>query len=109
MLSILEGWTTLFVAIGGALGTGGFVALVKAWRNPHPKPGTPDAAAVALAENTAAVRAMAEALKGQNTHFAANNKMFEAMGPLIATILHDTAENKAHLAAIRDAMNRQGR
>ena len=39
----------LLTAIGGLLGTGGVIALVRVWREPSPKPGSPDAAAVALA------------------------------------------------------------
>ena len=97
----------VLAAIGAIIAAIGGVTLWRVQKEP-PKPGTADAAAVALAENTKALQAMAEALDGQNGHFAANNKMFEAMGPQLATIVHDTAENKSHLAAIRDAMNRRG-
>ena len=95
----------VLAAIGAIIAAIGGVTLWRVQKEP-PKPGTADAAAVALTENTKALQAMAEALDGQNGHFAANNKMFEAMGPMLGTIVHDTAENKSHLAAIRDAMNR---
>ena len=97
----------VLAAIGAIIAAIGGVTLWRVQKEP-PKPGTADAAAVALTENTKALQAMAEALDGQNGHFAANNKMFEAMGPMLGTIVHDTAENKSHLAAIRDAMNRRG-
>jgi len=97
----------ILTAIGGLLGTGGLIALIRVWREPSPKIGTPDAAAVALAENTQAVRAMVEAMKGQNTHFAENNEMFKALGPVLSDMRHDGADSKAHLAAIRDALNRR--
>lgn len=109
MLSLItpDNLPATLTAIGGLIGGGGLITLIRIRREP-PRPGTPDAAAVALAENTKALQAMADALDGQNGHFAANNKMFEAMGPMLGTIVHDTAENKSHLAAIRDAMNRRG-
>ena len=97
----------VLAAIGAIIAAIGGVTLWRVQKEP-PKLGTADAAAVALTENTKALQAMAEALDGQNGHFAANNKMFEAMGPMLGTIVHDTAENKSHLAAIRDAMNRRG-
>lgn len=83
-------------------------------RSEPPKPGTPDAAAVALAENTRATLAMAEAMKAQNTHFAENNEMFRAIGQKVEVLAkdfsdmrHDTSESKGHLASIRDALNRR--
>ena len=104
----------VLAAIGAIIAAIGGVTLWRVQKEP-PKPGTADAAAVALTENTKALKDMDEAMKGQNSHFADNNTMFRAMGPHIATlasdmttIKHDTAENKSHLAAIRDAMNRRG-
>jgi hypothetical protein len=49
---------------------------------------------------------MVEAMKAQNTHFADNNEMFKALGPVLSDLRHDGADSKAHLAAIRDALNR---
>lgn len=83
-------------------------------RGEPPKPGSPDAAALALAENTRATLAMVEAMKAQNTHFAENNDMFRTIGQKVDTLArdfadmrHDAGESKAHLAAIRDALNRR--
>lgn len=97
----------LLTAIGGLLGTGGVIALVRVWREPSPKPGSPDAAAVALAENTKALNAMVEGLKGQNTHFSDNNEMFKALGPVLSDMKHDGSESRILLARICDALNRR--
>lgn len=112
MLSLIT--PEILTAIGGLLGTGGLIALIRVWREPSAKPGTPDAAMLALAENTKAVLAMAEAMKAQNTHFADNNSMFKGIGSEVAQMArdfadmkHDMAEAKAHLAAMRDALNRR--
>lgn len=105
MLSLIT--PELLTAIGGLLGTGGVIALVRVWREPSPKPGSPDAAAVALAENT-------KALQSQSANFEDNNDMFRAvlgkvdgMARDFAEVRHDMAESKNHLAAIRDALNRR--
>ena len=105
MLSLIT--PELLTAIGGLLGTGGVIALVRVWREPSPKPGSPDAAAVALAENT-------KALKSQSANFEDNNDMFRAvlgkvdgMARDFAEVRHDMAEAKGHLASIRDALNRR--
>lgn len=105
MLSLIT--PEVLTAIGGILGTGGLVALVRVWREPSPKPGSPDAAAVALAENT-------KALQSQSANFEDNNDMFRAvlgkvdgMARDFAEVRHDMAESKNHLAAIRDALNRR--
>ena len=50
---------------------------------------------------------MVEAMKSQNTHFADNNEMFKALGPVLADMRHDGADSKGHLAAIRDTLNRR--
>ena len=109
MLSLItaENLPQVLTAIGGLLGAGGLVTVIRIWRNPTPKPGSPDAAMLALAENTQALRAMVEAMKGQNTHFADNNEMFKALGPVLSDMRHDGADSKAHLAAIRDTLNRR--
>lgn len=106
--AVLTGLGALIAAIGG-------VTWWRVQREP-PKPGTPDAAVTALAENTKATRDMAEALKGQNGQFAQNNGLFQQVVGLLTAILksiddlkHDTAECKAHLAAIRDELIRRGR
>jgi ABC-type transporter Mla subunit MlaD len=105
---VLTGIGGIFAAIGGA-------TLWRVYREP-PKPGTPDAAAVALADNTKATLAMVAALNAQTSQFAHNNDLFKQVIALLTAILkdmddtkHDTAECKAHLAAIRDTLNRQGR
>jgi len=102
-----ENLPQVLTAIGGLLGAGGLVTVIRIWRNPTPKPGTPDAAMVALGENTRATLAMIDAMKSQNTHFADNNEMFKALGPVLSDMRHDGADSKAHLAAIRDALNRR--
>ncbi len=108
----LESWTALIIAVGALVGTGGLVSLIRAWREP-PKPGTPDAAVQALAENT-------RALQEQGAQFKDNNKLFASVIALLTTMAkdfadtrrdmadmkHDMSEAKAHLAAIRDALNR---
>ena len=108
LADILIGVAGVITAIGG----------LTWWkiRNEPPKPGTQDAAVQALAENTKATREMAEALKGQNGQFAQNNGLFQQVVGLLTAILksiddlkHDTAECKAHLAAIRDELIRRGR
>ena len=109
MLSLItaENLPQVLTAIGGLLGAGGLVTVIRIWRNPTPKPGTPDAAMVALGENTRATLAMIDAMKSQNTNFADNNEMFKALGPVLSDMRHDGADSKAHLAAIRDALNRR--
>lgn len=76
-------------------------------RSEPPKPGTADAAAVALAENT-------KALQSQSANFEDNNDMFRAvlgkvdgMARDFAEVRHDMAESKGHLASIRDTLNRR--
>lgn len=110
MLSLVtpENLPGVLTAVATLLGGGGILTWLKIRREP-PKPGTPDAAAVALAENTKATLAMVAALNGQTTQFAANNDLFKQVVGLLADIKHDTAENKAHLAAIRDELIRRGR
>lgn len=111
----LESWTALIIAVGALVGTGGLVSLIRAWREP-PKPGTPDAAVQALAENT-------RALQEQGAQFKDNNKLFASVLALLTTMAkdfadtrrdmadmkHDMSEAKAHLAAIRDSLNRGSR
>lgn len=110
MLSLVtpENLPGVLTAIGGIIAAVGGITLWRVHREP-PKPGTPDAAAVALAENTKATLAMVAALNGQTSQFAANNDLFKQVVGLLADIKHDTAENKAHLAAIRDELIRRGR
>lgn len=90
----------IITAVGG-------VVLYRVQKEP-PKAGSQDAAAVALAENT-------KALQSQSDQFKDNNKLFEAvlskvdsMARDFADMKHDAAESKAHLASIRDALNRRG-
>lgn len=108
MLSLItpENLPEVLIGIGAVITAIGGFTLYKVQKEP-PKPGTPDAVAMALAENTRATLAMIEAMKGQNTHFAENNEMFKALGPMLSDMRHDGAESKAHLASIRDALNRR--
>ena len=115
MLSLLtpENIDKILIALAALVTAIGGLTLRRVMREP-PKPGSPDAATLALAENTRATLAMVEAMKGQNEHFGDNNDMFRALGPVLsgmardfAEVRHDTAENKANLAAIRDALNRR--
>lgn len=101
--------TAVFTFLGG----GGILTWWRIRREP-PKPGSPDAAVAALAENT-------KALLSQSDQFKANNTLFSSVLALLTTmakdfadarrdiaeIRHDMAEAKAHLAAIRDALNRR--
>lgn len=115
MLSLLtpENIDKVLIALAAVVTAIGGLTLRKVMREP-PKPGTPDAVAVAMVDLTKAMHDMVEAMRGQNAHFADNNEMFKALGPVLsgmardfAEVRHDTAENKANLAAIRDALNRR--
>lgn len=104
----------VLAAIGAIIAAIGGITLYRVQREP-PKPGTADAAAVALAENTKALLAMSDAMKAQNSHFGDNNAMFKALGPVLAAVAadmaamkHDMGEAKGHLASIRDSLNRRG-
>ena len=86
-----------------------------------PKPGTPDAAAVALVENTKALHSMIEKLAEQNEQmdeqtgqFGDNNKLFGQILQLVAGMAHDFAEARRemtlareHLGVLRDQGNRR--
>ncbi len=103
------------IAIGGLITAVGAVIINRARKEP-PKPGTVDAAALALAENT-------KALQEQGAQFKDNNKLFASVLALLTTMAkdfadtrrdmadmkHDMSEAKAHLAAIRDSLNRGSR
>lgn len=108
-----ENLPAVLTAVGAVIAAIGGVTWFRS-RNEPPKPGTNDAAAVALAENTRATLAMAEALKNQNDNFADNNEMFRAIGHQVAAVARDiadirrdNAQGKDHLGAIRDALNRR--
>jgi len=108
-----ENLPAIMTAFGGILGGGGIITLIKVRREP-PKPGTPDAAAVAMVDLTKAMHEMVAAMRGQNDHFSDNNEMFKAMGPLVVTVAkelgeirRETAEGRILLALIRDALNRR--
>ena len=115
MLSLLtpENIDKVLIALAAMVTAVGGLTLRKVMREP-PKPGTPDAVAVAMVDLAKAMHDMVEAMQGQNAHFADNNEMFKALGPVLsgmardfAEVRHDTAENKANLAAIRYALNRR--
>ena len=108
MLSLItpENLPDILIGVGAIITAFGGWTLWRVQKEP-PKPGTPDAAALALAENTRATLAMVEAMKAQNSHFADNNEMFKAPGPMLSDMKHDMAETKANTAAMRDALNRR--
>jgi len=100
--------TAVFTFLGG----GGILTWWRIRREP-PKPGTPDAVALALAENTRATLAMADAMKAQNTHFADNNRMFghitvaaDEMAKDQAKMLTEIQRLRENSDMIRDAANR---
>lgn len=117
MLSLItpENLPAVLTALATLLGGGGILTVWRIRREP-PKPGTPDAAAVALAENT-------HALQEQGAQLKDNNKLFASVLSILATMAkdfadtrrdmadmkHDMSEAKAHLAAIRDSLNRGSR
>jgi hypothetical protein len=101
-----ENLPDILIGVGAIITAFGGWTLWRVQKEP-PKPGTPDAAALALAENTRATLAMVEAMKAQNSHFADNNEMFKALGPMLSDMKHDMAETKANTAAMRDALNRR--
>ena len=70
-------------------------------RSEPPKPGTPDALATALVQNTDAQKAMG----GQ---FGENLKLFAATLKATEEIARDIDACREHLASIRDALNRRG-
>lgn len=108
MLSLItpENLPGILTAIGGLLGGGGILTWWKVRREP-PKPGTPDATALALAENTKATLAMVEALKAQNAQFGDNNKLFGQVLHHVDGMAKDFTEARQHLAAIREQGNRR--
>lgn len=124
MLSLItpENLPGVLTAIGALLAAVGGLTLRRARREP-PKPGTPDAAAQALAENTRALIALSEQVGAQNRHFGDNNRMFgeimKLIGEihrLISEIARDTEETRQtmtaareHLAALREQGNRRAR
>lgn len=108
-----ENLPAVLTAVAAIIAAAGGITWWKS-RGEPPKPGTPDAATIALAENTKAVRELVDSMKSQNTHFADNNEMFRATGHQlaglardIADIRHATATSEGHLGAIRDASNRR--
>lgn len=115
MLSLLtpENIDKVLIALAAMVTAVGGLTLRKVMREP-PKPGTPDAVAVAMVDLTKAMHDMVEAMQGQNAHFADNNEMFKALGPTLggmakdfADTRHETAESRILLALIRDALNRR--
>ena len=79
--------------------------LVRA-RKEKPKPGSPDAAIAALAENTAAVRALAAAFKAMQDQFTANNGLFADVLKEAQEIRHAVETSRDHLSAIRERQRR---
>ena len=123
MLSLItpDNLPGVLTAIGALVGGGGLITLRKVWKEPVPKPGTPDAAAVALVENTKALHSMIEKLAEQNEQmdeqtgqFGDNNKLFGQILQLVAGMAHDFAEARRemtlareHLGVLRDQGNRR--
>lgn len=103
----------VLTAVGGIVAAIGGITWWKV-RSEPPKPGSPDAVAVAMVELTKVMQEMVMAMRGQNAHFADNNEMFKALGPLVGGMAkeftdmrHETAESRILLALIRDALNRR--
>lgn len=105
---VLIGLGAIITAIGG----------ITWWRvqKEPPKPGSPDAVTLALAENTKALLAMADQLDGQNRQFGDNNKLFGEVLHHVDGMARDFAEARKemslareHLAAIREQGNRRTR
>jgi hypothetical protein len=101
-----ENLPEILIGIGAIITAIGGVTLYKVQKEP-PKPGTPDAAAMALAENTRATLAMVEALKAQNAQFGDNNKLFGQVLHHVDGMARDFMEVRQHLAAIREQGNRR--
>ena len=117
MLSLItpENLPGVLTAIGALLAAIGGLTLRRARREP-PRPGTADAAAQALAENTRALLALSEQVGAQNRHFGDNNRMFGDVLKLIGEIARDIDEARReltlareHLAALREQGNRRPR
>lgn len=117
MLSLLtpENLPAVLTAIGTLIAAVGGVTLYKVHKEP-PKIGTPDAAAMLLADNTKALLDMAEKMAGQNSQFDNNNKMFAEVIHHVADMAKDFAEARKemtlareHLAALREQGNRRTR
>jgi hypothetical protein len=107
-----ENLPATLTAIGVIITAIGGVTLYRVQKEP-PKPGTADAVALALAENTRATLAMAEAMKDQNHHFADNNRMFgnitvaaDGMAKDQSKILSEIQRLRENSDMIRDAANR---
>lgn len=104
----------LLTAIGGLLGTGGVIALVRVWREPSPKPGSPDAAAVALARNTDASNNLASSMGTMTGQFGDNLRMFAATLEEVKDVSRNIEETRraaesmsVTLTRILDALNRR--
>jgi hypothetical protein len=97
--AVLTAIGTLIAAVGG----------ITWWRarGEPPKPGSPDAVVQAMTENTRALLAMADALKGQNAQFGDNNKLFGEVLHHVDSMAKDFTEARQHLAAIREQGNRR--
>jgi hypothetical protein len=103
----------VLTAVGAVIAAAGGFTLYRVQKEP-PKPGTIDAAAIALAENTKALLSQSDQFKANNTLFGSVLALLTTMAKDfadarrdIAEIRHDMSEAKAHLAAIRDALNRR--
>ena len=114
MLSLItaDNLPEVLTAVGAVIAAVGGVTLYRVQKEP-PKLGTKDAAALALAENTRATLAMVDAMKGQNNHFADNNRMFghitvaaDEMVKDQAKILTEIQRLRENSDIIRDAANR---
>lgn len=115
MLSLItpENIDKILIAFGALITAVGGLTLRRVLKEP-PKLGSPDAMAVAMAENTRAINEMVAALRGQNAHFEDNNDMFKALGPVLAGMAKDftdvkltVAESRILLALISGALNRR--
>jgi hypothetical protein len=110
-----ENLPQVLIAVGGVITAIGGITWYRVQKEP-PKPGSPDAAAIALAENTKALLAMADQMDGQNRQFGDNNKLFGEVLHYVDAMARDFAEARKemtlareHLAALREQGNRRAR
>lgn len=114
MLLTPENLPAVMTAAAAILGAVGGITWWKV-RSEPPKPGSADAAAVALVENTKASVTLAANMGTMTGQFGDNLRMFSATLEVVKAMAHDIAEarraaeaSRDHLAAIRDALNRRG-
>lgn len=94
----------VMIAAGTALAAVLGVILARARKEP-PKPGTPDASVVALAENTAATKQLIGLMTVQNGHFGENLTQFRAVVALFHDMLTETRAIREAVQASKEHLN----